>query len=888
MGFDPTSGLCTGEGHIPVAATPEPSSAAPVTGHLLEATECDFDFEMRVTRVHEISRVTKPYTREQWGAIDALGRAVDTRLEAQGVALTMGGEPTFVSIDDMEGEEWDTAAQGPTKRRLADTLLRRLHKRFGAGGFLHHGQGKWYPGEQLPRWSFSCHWRRDGVPVWEDASLIADEEVDYGHTEKEAGEFLERFAVRLGLKGEHILPAYEDIWYYIWRERRLPVNVDPLDSKLDDEVERVRLARVFEQGLGRVVGHVLPLWRGLSPVEWLTGPWFLRPERLYLLPGDSSMGYRLPLDSLPWTKEHWGLAIEPVDPSIPRGPLPPHRLNGYGGRLSAGEPGREPITQGRGSPGAGEEGGGAFSPLLRYDGGRPEDYFGAGGGQAAGDAVVRTALCVEPRNGKLNIFMPPLQRAEDYLELVSAIEETAAEMGTPVMLEGYLPPRDARLNHFSVTPDPGVIEVNIHPSHNWEELKDTTFGIYEEAHASRLGTEKFMLDGRHSGTGGGNHIVVGGASTGESPFLRHPQMLRSMVSYWHNHPALSYLFSGLFIGPTSQAPRVDEARDDALYEMEIAFKQLPEYDTIVENCPWLVDRVLRNLLVDITGNTHRAEFCIDKLYSPDSSSGRLGLVEMRAFEMPPHAEMSLVQQLFVRACVSRFRDDPYVEPLVRWGTGLHDRFMLPHFVKEDFEDVMGDFTRHGYSFDGAWFVPHYEFRFPEIGTINYGGVKLELRQAIEPWHVLGEEQREGGAARYVDSSVERVQVKVTGMTHPRHIVTCNGRRVPLHPTGRAGEYVAGVRFRAWAPFSALHSTIPPHAPLTFDLADLWNERSVGGCEYHISHPGGRSYDDYPVNAQTAQSRRRERFVPFGHTPGLLRPPLEETSREFPLTLDLQT
>ncbi|MDF1813975.1 MAG: transglutaminase family protein [Verrucomicrobiales bacterium] len=882
VGFDPTSGLCTGEGHIPLAATPEPRSASPVTGYLMDECESTFDFEMKVTRIHEIARVTKPYSRAQWKEIDALGKLVDQRLAEQNLNLTMGGEPTFVSIDDMDGDEWNTAAMGPMKRHLADDLLKRLHKRFGEGGFLHHGQGKWYPGEQLPRWNFSCHWRRDGMPAWEDPSLIAEEEVDYGHTNKESAEFIKLLAKNLGVTTKHIMPAHEDVWYYLWRERRLPANVDPFDSKLEDEIERARLSKVFEQGLDRVVGHVLPLWRGLNPVEWITGPWFLRPERLYLMPGDSSIGYRLPLESLPWTNDEWGELLEPLDPSLPRDPFPPGKFRPFSGQPEddriAEEKLQFPHRKGK------EDSGEGPIPISEYDAGRPEAFFR--GESISG--IVRTALCVEPRNGNLNVFMPPVKRAEDYLELVTALEQTAAELGTPIMLEGYLPPRDSRLNHFSVTPDPGVIEVNIHPSHSWEELREITRGIYADARESRLGTEKFMLDGRHSGTGGGNHIVVGGPTTMESPFLKNPSLLRSFVSYWHNHPSLSYLFSGLFIGPTSQAPRIDEARDDSLHELEIAFKQLPDYDPTLKDSPAVVDRVLRNMLVDITGNTHRAEFCIDKLYSPDSSSGRLGLVEMRGFEMPPHPEMSLAQLLLVRAGVSRFQADPYRESLVRWGTGLHDRFLLPHFIRQDFEDVLDDFTRHGFPFDPAWFDPHYEFRFPLIGSIAHRGVKVELREAIEPWHVLGEEQSSGGTSRYVDSSVERIEVKVSGMTDPRHILTCQQRKVPLSPTGRPGEFVAGVRFRAWAPTSARHPTMDIHSPLTFDLVDLWNERSVGGCEYHVTHPGGRSYEDFPINAYTAQSRRSERFVPFGHTPGTIRPKEEPISKEFPFTLDLQT
>lgn len=880
VGMDPTSGLMAGEGHIPLAATPDPPSAAPMTGYVMtEDFETEFEFDMKVERVHETARVTAPYTEEEWEAIDRLGQKVEEKLNAADVRLTMGGEPTFVSIDDMDGDEWNTAAMGPMKRGLADELLHRLKRRFAPGGFLHHGQGKWYPGEQLPRWAFSCIWRRDGVPAWEDDALIADEKEDYGHSTAESAEFLRRLSEKLGVGDEHLIPAFEDAWYYLWRERRLPGNVDPFDSKLDDKVERARLAKVFERKLDSEVGHVLPLCRGKSESGWVSGPWFFRPERLYLIPGDSAMGFRLPLDSLPWTDEDLGWMTTPLDPTVARDPFPMRRMRGIWAPQEQSEAViREQMRDGADGKirGKGQQRVDRISVPLESDFGPPME-----------NGRLRTALCIEPRGGNLNIFMPPLRQAEHYLELVSAIEDTAAEMGTPVMLEGYLPPRDSRLNNISVTPDPGVIEVNIHPTESWDQLKGVTRDLYEEARLTRLGTEKFRVDGTHTGTGGGNHIVVGGATPMDSPFLRRPDLLRSLVGYWHNHPSLSYLFSGAFIGPTSQAPRVDEARNDSVYELELAFRQLPTREQADSCPPWLVDRVMRNLLVDLTGNTHRAEFCIDKLYSPDGSTGRLGLVEMRGFEMPPHADMSLAQQLLVRASIARFWDRPYEKEPVRWGTGLHDRFLLPHFIWEDFVDVLEDFQRDGYGFDPAWFEPHFEFRFPEIGSVSPAGVKMEIRQAIEPWNVLGEEQSSGGTSRYVDSSVERVQVLLQNLTDPRHVISCNGRKVPLHPTGRNGEYVAGVRYRAWSPPSALHPTIPVSSPLTFDMLDTWNERSVGGCEYFVSHPGGRSYEDFPVNSYAAESRRRTRFIPFGHTPGRVAPPTETRSAEFPLTLDLQ-
>lgn len=853
IGLDPTSGLFAGEGHIPLACSPEPSSAAPISG-AVDDCESEFSHEMRVERIWEAPRVTKPYSDNQWRDIVELGRRVDEDLQAADVRLTMGGEPTFVALDYPDDAEWNTAALGPNKRRLATDLFLRLREHYAPTALVHFGQGKWYPGEQLPRWSLNAFWRRDGQPVWRNAELLADEGRDYGADADTAARFLANLAERLGVDAAHRFPAFEDGLYYLWREGRLPDNVSPEDARLADPLERERLRRVFEQGLDRVIGHVLPLARDTRRAGWRSGSWYLRDEYCRLVPGDSALGYRLPLDSLPWVKAEEFPYVTPADPSQVFAPLPASAELQYQARgVWNGSRGNAPAKPKR--------------------------------GQSAAD-VVRTALCAEPRDGRLYLFMPPLSDLEDYLELAAAIEDTAAELDCPVLLEGYEPPNDPRLQFFRVTPDPGVIEVNIHPAASWDELVERTEFLYEQARQCRLSSEKFMIDGRHTGTGGGNHFVLGGATPVDSPFLRRPDLLRSLISYWHNHPSLSYLFSGLFIGPTSQAPRVDEARNDALYELEIAFAQMPEPGR--ECPPWLVDRLLRNLLVDVSGNTHRAEFCIDKLYSPDSASGRLGLLELRAFEMPPHAQMSLAQQLLLRALIARFWKEPYRPArLVRWGTELHDRFLLSHFVEQDFADVLQELTTFGYRLRADWFAPHFEFRFPKAGDFNVKGIDLELRQALEPWHVLGEEGAVGGTVRYVDSSLERMQVKVNGLTPDRYVLTCNGVPVPLRATGKVGEFVAGVRFRAWQPAACLQPTIGVHAPLIFDLVDTWMNRSIGGCQYHVAHPGGRNYDSLPVNAYEAESRRLARFFRLGHSPGKRAVLTPSSNQELPTTLDLR-
>ena len=571
---------------------------------------------------------------------------------------------------------------------------------------------------------------------------------------------------------------------------------------------------MLNRGIEKPVGFVLPLSYNYFNNQWKSCVWKFNQDELFLIPGNSPIGLRLPLKHLP--------NVSPENEEVsPMEDLPPLA---------------DPV----------------INKNKKTVSNQNTNFVN----------TIKTAVCVEIRDGKLFIFMPPLNTLESYISLCEAIEGTAQNLNLPVVIEGYHPKHDNRLEKLVVAPDPGVVEVNVQPAKSWREIVNNYDILFDLAKASRLSAEKFMLDGQHTGTGGGNHITLGGTQPKDSPLLRRPDLLRSFVNFWQNHPGLSYLFSSAFVGPTSQAPRVDEGRKEILYELEIAFAEI---DKIENPQPWMVDRIFRNLLIDMTGNTHRAEFCIDKLYSPDSSTGRLGILEMRGFDMPPHKQMCLVQLLLIRTLTAAFWKKPYRKKLVRWGTELHDKFLIHHYVKEDLKDVIDYLQSNGFDFKIEWLDAFFEFRFPILGQVSIKDMHLTLRAGIEPWNVLGEEMSSSGTARFVDSSVERIEVLLENFNNDRYLLLCNNHAIPVVSTGVKGNYVAGIRYKAWNPPSALHPTVGVDVPLVFDIYDTWNERSIGGSTYHVAHPGGRNYDTFPINSYEAEGRRISRFWDYNHS-----------------------
>ncbi len=808
IGLDATSGLLAGEGHIPLSCTPDPVSAAPITG-FTDPCEVTFSYENLVERIYESPRVTKPYSDTQWSQIQSLAQEVDSRLALGDVRLTMGGEPTFVSAEDMESDQWNTKADGVMKRKKAYELTLRLKEKLASNALIHCGQGKWYPGEAIPRWQYTMYWRKDGQALWPKEEYLADPSSTGSLKLENLSSFTHALAKVMGLSNKNVHPAYEDFYYFLWEKAKLPVDIDLEDLKNDENIERQKLGEILQNGLEQVAGYVIPIRYGVTHDRWESCVWQSRRQKLFLIPGNSAMGYRLPLDTLEQADED---VVIPPSPLDDLGPLP----------------GDDPTKV-----------------------------------VSLSDVIFKTAICMEVRAGHIHVFLPPLNSMDEFIKLIANISAACEKADLPVIIEGYQGPHDYRVERMSITPDPGVIEVNVPPSKSWQETTLMYETLFEEARQCKLGAEKFMIDGRHTGTGGGNHITLGGITPSDSPLLRRPDLLRSMINFWQNHPSMSYLFSSAFVGPTSQAPRVDEGRKNTIDELEIAFAELDRHPNPT---PWIVDRLFRNLLIDLTGNTHRAEFCIDKLYNPDSNSGRLGILELRGFDMPPSYEMCMIQLLLIRSLVVRFWEQPYQYPLIDWGRDLHDKYLLHHYVREDMKEVIHYLHQGGLPFEMEWLDTFFDFRFPLLGEANIQGIRLSFRAAIEPWYVLGEEMSSAGTARYVDSSVEKVEVLIQGLQPERYALLCNQVQIPLQSTQIEGTYVCGIRYKAWNPPSSLHPTVGVDTPLTFDIYDKWNNRSIGGCTYHVSHPGGRSYDTFPINTLEAEARRVTRFYAENHTP----------------------
>ncbi|MCU0682821.1 MAG: transglutaminase family protein [Polyangiaceae bacterium] len=832
VGLDATSGLLCGEGHVPLCCASTPALASPIEG-TSEVVANEVRFSMSVGRLGHEARPTAPYADETWGALIEAGDRVDEALRAAGVVLTVGGEPTFNSREHADEAEWNGEALGPTKWTQGLRLATELQRRLAPGSALLLRQGKWYPGEPLPRWALEIVGRRDRAPLWPDRPGLAAGGGDA------ARRFVGALAAALGVS-EGLQPAFEDPWRLLQDEAKVPAEVDAASAGPNAPADRRRLARLLSREAGAPAGWVLPLATDENG-RWVTERWAFRRGALYLVPGDSPLGLRLPLDSLTAAP-----APQPIEPVVT--PPDPRRAAGAAEAAQA-----HAIVRGR-----------PTSPLA---------------------ADVRTALCVEEREGVLHAFLPPLPSFARFCQLVDAVDAARVTTGLDVRLEGYAPPASPDAFRFAVTPDPGVLEVNVPPCASTAEARTLADEVFDAALHAGLHAEKYLLDGRMAGSGGGNHVTLGGPSPLESPFVRRPELLASLLVFLQHHPSLAYLFSGLFVGPTSQAPRVDEARHDALYELEIALARA--FEPGPDPPPWLGDLLFRHLLVDLTGNGHRTELSIDKLFGPGLADARQGLVELRAFEMPPHPRMIVAQITLARALVASFARAPYRGPLVRWGQALHDRFLLPHALWSDFEGVLAHLAASGLPLPAEGYRPFLELRCPLIGRLQAGDVTLEVRNALEPWPVLGEQITSTGTARYVDSSVERVEVLASGLVPERHLVSVNGHALPMRPTAVAGTFVAGVRFRAWAPPHGLHPHIGVHHPVRFDVVDAWARRSLGGCAYHVWHPEGRAFDSPPLTRFEASARRAQRFTLDGPRPHPAEVAPAAAHPDAPWTLDLR-
>ncbi len=912
IGLDATSGLLTGEGHVPLAVAAAPAPAAPIDGTSDTAAD-RIEYSTTIMRLGHETRPTAPYPEPVWRELLAAADGADAALTAAGLTLTSGGEPTFTSREAPTAPEWNAAALGPSKWAHGLRLASALRARLAPGAAVLARMGKHYPGESLPRWALDVIGRRDGQPVWplrvasRAATPPTATAAPIPATISEARQLGDAIARHLGLSGA-LTAAFEDPWPLLRDEAALPVDLDPHTAGLADPEERRRLARALERGLGATVAWVMPLAR--RDRTWVTEPWVFRRAHLFLVPGDSPAGLRLPLASLPP-----GPPPPPaLDPSFAPDAIDPRGLGEPAPDDEADAADRladdELLPAGEGSPRArallrrahrqlrldasdrarariATEQPAALvagRPLTTTAPPAPIPAPGDPPPPATGVTSVRTALVIEPRDGVLWVFLPPLATFANWLDLVAAIDAARVDTDLDAHLEGYPPPPSPDQFRFAVTPDPGVLEVNLPPVGSSRAHAALLETVFETALATGLQSEQYLLDGRLAGSGGGHHLTLGGPTPASSPWLVRPALLGSLITFFQHHPALSYLFTGLFVGPTSQAPRLDEARHDALYELEIALERAHG----AEPTPaWLVDALFRNLLCDVAGSTHRAEISIDKLFDPQTPFGRQGLVELRAFEMPPHPRLAAAQVVLVRTLCAAFARRSYRAPLTRWGQGLHDRFLLPYFLERDLDDVLAYLAQQGLALPTAAYHPFVELRCPLVGTIEAGDLQVEVRNAIEPWHVLGEEVTAGGTARFVDSSLERLEVRARGLDPERHRVLVNGVRLPMRATVHADTHVAGVRFRAWCPPHSLHPHLGVHHPIRLDVLDTWAGRSLGAGAYHVWHPEGRAFLTPPLTRVEAAARRAQRFTHEGPLPFPVQARELPAHPDQPYTLDLR-
>jgi len=471
------------------------------------------------------------------------------------------------------------------------------------------------------------------------------------------------------------------------------------------------------------------------------------------------------------------------------------------------------------------------------------------------EGAIRRGLSVELRDSELIVFLPPLPSFACFAELVRAIETLAHKLNLPPLrLEGYTPPRDDELESMALTSDPGVLEVNLPPADNWPDFERFIRGLYKSAESIGMRALKYQISGRQVSTGGGAHIVLGGPDLDHNPFIERPNLLSSFLRFLQQHPSLSYAFSGLFIGPSSQAPRIDESAFELPYEMEIALRGIENMSAPGQ--PWMIDAILRNLLMDWNGNTHRAELSVDKFYNINTGNGRSGLIEFRAFEMVPEPEPLLAANVLLRALTACFAEKPFTQPLVDWREALHDKFMLPYFLREDLHRVIAYLNQHGFSFEQDVFAAQLDFRFPLVTQFSARGVNFTLRHAIEPWPVMGEHE---GTGRVVDSTTDRLELLAEGdLAKAGLIVSVNGWRMPLQKVND-NVAVAGIRYRLFDNPWGLQPHINAHSPLNVVVIEQASNKVLHAFDY-VNWKLLGQYNGLPTNQYEARARVAGRLV----------------------------